>query len=104
MQWKERLLDIHVDANSLQRAISARFDLSKLMVNLPHPSAELTVKDLLRHIVAQIPGNATFLAADTGVEITTVARANTLRPYWPRVRTTYSGGILLRQRGTTKAV
>jgi hypothetical protein len=95
LQSKARPVDLDIDVLALQKAVSPRFDLAKLKVRLPHADPNLTVGQFLRYIVDQIPGsNAEILAVQNAIQVTTVERADILRPLRPRLRTNYNGPFL----------
>ena len=100
LQARDCLIDIHVDVEALQAAVSPRFDLCKLIIHLPHADPDLTLGEFLQHVLRQIPGsNASVLAVDDGLEITTARRAEYLRSLLPHLRPSYNDRLLDQTRG-----
>jgi hypothetical protein len=98
-------IDLHVDVEALQAAVSPRFDLRKLMIHLPHADPDLTLGDFLQHVLRQIPGfNASVVIVEDCVEVTTTRRAEYLRSLLPRLRPNYNDSLLHGTRGKDKAV
>jgi hypothetical protein len=105
LQARDCRIDLHVDVEALQAAVSSRFDLRKLMIRLPHAAPDLTLGEFLQHVLRQIPGsNASVLIVDDCVEVTTARRAEYLRSLLPQLRPSYNDRLLHRTTRGDKAV
>jgi hypothetical protein len=105
LQARDCRIDLHVDVEALQAAVSPRFDLRKLKIRLPQADPDLTLGEFLQHVLRQIPGsNASLLIVDDCLEVTTARRAEYLRSLLPQLRPSYSDSLLHRTKRGDKAV